>query len=271
VRNLLIVNADDWGIDEPTTEAALLCFDAGAVTSVSAMVFMAGSQAGSRLALARGVPAGLHINLTEPFNAAADGAARARQARIAEYFAGPARRRWGPNSRLFAEIERAIGEQFEEFHRLYGREPTHVDGHEHIHQSLGVLAARTIPSGTRMRPSFTYQPGEKSWPNRSVRALLNHALRTRFTAPRYFFSIRDMHPTLGGTGLEEKLALAGGSSVEVMTHPGWEDERAILLDPEWVDLLSSRRVGCYSDLEAPGRGLARLRRAAASGLGERRP
>ena len=154
MRNLLIVNADDWGIDEPTTEAALLCFDAGAVTSVSAMVFMAGSQAGSRLALARGVPAGLHINLTEPFNAAADGAARARQARIAEYFAGPARRRWGPNSRLFAEIERAIGEQFEEFHRLYGREPTHVDGHEHIHQSLGVLAARTIPSGTRMRPSF---------------------------------------------------------------------------------------------------------------------
>ncbi|MGA2008698.1 MAG: ChbG/HpnK family deacetylase, partial [Solirubrobacteraceae bacterium] len=64
MRNLLIVNADDWGIDEPTTEAALLCFDAGAVTSVSAMVFMAGSQAGSRLALARGVPAGLHINLT---------------------------------------------------------------------------------------------------------------------------------------------------------------------------------------------------------------
>jgi hypothetical protein len=55
-----------------------------------------------------------------------------------------------------------------------------------------------------------------------------------------------------------------------MTHPGWEDERAILLDPAWVDLLSSRRLGCYSDLEAPGPRLARLRRAAAGGKGERR-
>lgn len=251
VGALLIVNADDWGLDQATTDAIQLCFDVGAVTSVSAMVFMAGSQSASALARERGVPAGLHVNLTEPFSArAVDSAVRARQAKLVEYFSGPNWRRWGVSPALFREVERAIAEQLEEFRRLYGREPSHLDGHEHIHQSLGVLAARTIPAGVKMRPSFTFQAGEKSWSNRSVRALLNCMLRTRFRAPRYFFSIRDIHPALGGSGLEEKLALAGGSTVEVMTHPAWDDEREILLDPAWRELIGQRRLGCYEQLGA---------------------
>jgi predicted glycoside hydrolase/deacetylase ChbG (UPF0249 family) len=261
VCGLLIINADDWGADQPTTEAIRRCYDAGAVTSVSGMVFMADSAAAARLAVERDMPAGLHINLTESFTGSdVDPVIRRRQARLAEYFSGPSWRRWGVRPALFAEIESAIAEQLAEFRSLYGRDPSHFDGHEHIHQSLGVLAARTLPTGAKMRPSFTFLPGDKAWPNRSVRAIVNRALRTRFSAPRYFFSIRDMHPQLGGIALEEKLALSSGSSVEVMTHPAWDDEREILLDPSWVELIGQRNLGDYAQLGSRRPRALRMRR-----------
>lgn len=251
---MLIVNADDWGIDDGTNAAIAQCLEAGAVTSVSAMVFMRGSEAAAQPELAGELSAGLHINLTEPFTATAvDASVRARQARIARYYGGPSWRRWLANPALFSDIEAAIGDQLAEFRRLYGRDPSHFDGHEHIHQSLAVLAARAFPPGARMRPSFTYLPAEKSALNRSVRALINRGVHARFSAPRYFFSIRDMHPLLGGVAMEEKLALSSGSSVEVMTHPGWDDERGILLDPSWEALLEPRRLGRYEELGAGAR------------------
>ena len=253
---LLIVNADDWGLDEPTTDAIRACGNAGAVTSVSAMVFMRGSEHAARVAGGEALAPGLHINLTEPFTAdAIDAAVRARQARLAEYFAGARWRRFGFSASLFGAIELAISDQLAEFHRLYAAEPSHIDGHEHIHQALGVLAARTLPATGRMRPSFTYAAGEKPFINRSLRALLNRLIRVRFAAPRYFFSIRDLHPDLGGHALEERLALAAGSAVEVMTHPGWADECAILLDPSWTELIGQRRLGDYGDLASSRRRL----------------
>lgn len=248
---LLIVNADDWGMDADTTAAIAECLQAGAVTSVSAMVHMRDSEAAAALPVTGGLSAGLHLNLTEPFTATdIDEAVRCRQARIAEYLSGPNWRRWGVSPSLFREVERAIADQLGEFNRLYGREPSHFDGHEHIHQSIGVLAARTLPSGAKMRPSFTYLPAEKSAPNRAVRSAINRGLRARFQAPRYFFSIRDMHPSLGGADMEEKLALSSGSAVEVMCHPGWDDERAILLDESWRTLLAPRTLGSYEQLGA---------------------
>jgi predicted glycoside hydrolase/deacetylase ChbG (UPF0249 family) len=246
---LLIVNADDWGMDAPTTDAIHRCFDAGGVTSTSGMVFMVDSERAAAVATAHGLPVGLHINLTEPFTASVvEDAVRRRQQRLVDYFAGPSYRRWGVNAALFTEMERSIADQLREFRRIYAGEPSHFDGHQHIHQAIGILMARTIPTGSKMRPSLTFAPGEKFWGNRMVRSLVNRVMRARFTSPRYFFCIRDMHPLLGGRALGEKLALASGSAVEVMTHPSFEDERAILTDASWTALIGERRVGHYGDL-----------------------
>ena len=65
----LIVNADDWGRDARTTQCILDCVQCGAVTSVSAMVFMEGSEEGAALAREHAVDAGLHLNFTTPFTA----------------------------------------------------------------------------------------------------------------------------------------------------------------------------------------------------------
>jgi predicted glycoside hydrolase/deacetylase ChbG (UPF0249 family) len=245
---LLIVSADDWGLDAATTDAIHECFRAGAVTSVTAMVHMSDSARAAEISSSGGEPIGLHVNLTEAFtDAGCPEPIRARQARVARYFAGPEWRMWGLSPRLFTTIEACIAEQLETFRRLYGRDPTHVDGHEHVHQSLGVMFARSLPHGTKMRPSFTFMPGEKSLANRLTRVLVNRIMRIRFRVPRYFFSIRDMHPALGGEGLEHKLDLANGHTVEVMTHPAVPDERAVLLDDEWGEHLRGRALGAYSD------------------------
>lgn len=68
-QGALIVNADDWGRDLETTDRTLDCILRGAVSSVSAMVFMQDSERAAILALQRGVDAGLHLNFTSRFSA----------------------------------------------------------------------------------------------------------------------------------------------------------------------------------------------------------
>jgi len=246
---LLIITADDWGHDPETTDAIDECFRAGGVTSVSAMVHMSDSARAADLAARGGEPVGLHLNLTEPFtDASCAREVRERQSAVAAYLHGPAWRMWGLNARMFTTIEACIAEQLEAFRHLYGREPAHVDGHEHVHQALGVIFARSVPGGVKMRPSFTFMRGEKSPANRLVRALVNRVMRSRFSTPRYLFDLREMHPALGGAGLDRKLALADRHSVEVMTHPAMPDERALLLGDDWTALISGRRTGAYADL-----------------------
>jgi chitin disaccharide deacetylase len=246
---LLIINGDDWGYDPSITEAIAECFRAGAITSVSAMVYMSDSARAASLAASGGEPVGLHVNLTEAFtDPDCPEHVRARQQRLVRYFAGPRWRMWGFSLRWFTQVDLCIADQLEAFRELYGREPTHIDGHEHVHQSLGVMFARSLPSGAHMRPSFTFLPGEKSLSNRLARRFVNRLMRVRFRTPRYLFDLREIHPALGGAGLERKLDLARGDTVEVMTHPGQPDEHAILLDDSWDSLLRGRRLGAYADL-----------------------
>ena len=64
---MLIINADDWGLDVATTDAIAACFERGRLTATSAMVFMDDSIRAAQLALDIGIDVGLHLNLTEPF------------------------------------------------------------------------------------------------------------------------------------------------------------------------------------------------------------
>jgi predicted glycoside hydrolase/deacetylase ChbG (UPF0249 family) len=64
---MLIINADDWGRSAVETDAALRCYKAGRITSVSAMVFMANFERAAELAKENQVDAGLHLNFSETF------------------------------------------------------------------------------------------------------------------------------------------------------------------------------------------------------------
>lgn len=244
---LLIVNADDFGRNAESTDAILDCYSAGGITSASAMVWMEDSRRARDLAEEVGIPVGLHLNLTQPLtDPAVPTDIRNRQAALVRYFGSPAR--WVFNPILRRGVERSIDEQVDQYLTLYGRAPTHIDGHHHVHISPNVLVARALPRGIKIRPSFTFFEGEKWLLNRVVRHGLNAYIARRFRSPRYFFSIRTLHPDLGGTGMYRKLRFAERGAVEIMCHPAFDDERRVLKSDDWRAAIAALHTGSYNDL-----------------------
>lgn len=246
---LLIVNADDLGITAEVTDAILRCHAAGAVTSSTAMVFMDDSARAARLAAGASIPVGLHLNLNEPFSGVGiPPQVRKRQARLASHLKRPSWRWWIYQPRIQRVVDACITDQLTQFRVAYGAEPTHLDGHQHVHTLPNVLASRALPTGMRMRPTFTYARGEKSARNRLVRSAVNAAIDLRFVRPRHLFSVREpgSDRCIGMT--PAMLERARVASVEVMTHPGWSDEHDLLLSVPWLEAMASRRVGSYRDL-----------------------
>jgi chitin disaccharide deacetylase len=236
---LLIVNADDWGMDRLSTDAILECFDRGAVTSASAMIYMADSERAARIGRERWLPLGLHLNLIRPFaDPSTPAEVRDRQRRLAAYLARARWRRWVPNPFLFAAARRCVEDQRRRFVELYGREPTHVDSEQHVHTWPNVLLG--VRAGTKVRLSHTFAAGEKPAWNRAVRAIVNALIRRRFVTTAYLLDLRRLRP--------ERLALARRAAVEVMVHPADDDQRAYLLSDEWRSAIAGLRLGSYADL-----------------------
>lgn len=244
---LLVVNADDMGAEWATTDAILSCFQASAISSTTAMVFMEDSERAAALARSHGLPVGLHLNLTMTYTDPRPAAlAREHQARLAELFATASRPHRSLHPSALHLVRDCVEDQLQEFHRLYGGPPTHIDGHNHAHLSTNVQLSRALPRGIRLRRA-------QNWPRattlggrlgRRVRGATLAAFRTT----RWFTSIRTVHPAFGGHGLHELLELSRGASVEIMVHPGWEDERNALSAPDWEQALRGRPLGSYAQL-----------------------
>lgn len=249
MTGLLIVNADDLGLDRSDTDAILDCFHAGAISSATALVWMKDSDRAAELARSAGVPLGLHLNLIEPFSATdVPEPVAATQRRVVERV-----RRSAVGAHVYhpawsADFERCISDQLARFHELYGRAPTHVDGHRHMHLVPNALLARALGPVRRCRRPVNRRPAESRAHKRAFSAALGRLMRPRFVTTDRCVSIRALDPGLGGGGLNGELALARQHSVEVVVHPGWEDERAVLLTRDWRDRLARFQLGSYADL-----------------------
>jgi chitin disaccharide deacetylase len=245
---VLIVNADDWGLRPEVTDAILECRRAGAIASASAMVHMEDSGRAFELAAREGLPLGLHLNLTTPFTAAdVPPDRRQRQERAVAYFAGSGRRRLLLDPRARGPIDSCIADQLEAFAESTGRPARHADGHQHIQVCPTALLAPSLGSLASLRRAQSFLDGRRSTVKRAYRGAVNLALRRRFRSVR-FVSLRDLHPDLGGTGLDRLADLARRDDVEVMVHPAWQEERRVLLSPDWLQLLTSLPTGSHEDL-----------------------
>jgi predicted glycoside hydrolase/deacetylase ChbG (UPF0249 family) len=138
-RRLLIVNADDFGQSPEVNRGIVEAHERGIVTSTSLMV--RGPAAAAAAAYARGRPAlgvGLHFDLAEW--AYRDGAW------VCLYEVVPA----GDPAAVAAEATR----QLAAFRQLVGRDPTHLDSHQHVHRddpARGLLAALGRDLGVPVR------------------------------------------------------------------------------------------------------------------------
>lgn len=249
----LIVNADDFSLTAGVSRGILAAHREGIVTSTTALVNLSGIEAARELsAAAPRLALGLHLNLTLgrpvtppracPTLVDADGCFLREPERFA---AGGAA----------AEILGELTAQAEAFARHFGRAPTHLDSHHHVHRHPVVLeAVLALARGLRL-------------PVRPPAAALVPRLRRE--------GVPCVDRTLGDIG-EEALRDAGRLAgllaaldegvTELICHPGYHDaalagsrygpereqERAVLCAPEVRSALTGhgiRLIG-YGELAA---------------------
>ena len=160
----LVVNADDFGLSEGVNRGIIQAHERGIVTSASLMVRWPAASEAAAYARERGtLGVGLHVDLGEWIYR--DGEWRALYEVV----------RLGDAAAVWAELER----QLATFRRLIGRDPTHLDSHQHVHRDeplrtmLSKKAAemsvpiRHITSKVRYVGDFYAQDNHGgSWPER---------------------------------------------------------------------------------------------------------
>ena len=241
---MLIVNADDFGRSTAETDAALRCYQEGRITSVSAMVFMEDSERAAELAKETQLDVGLHLNFAEALTGKNYPAELGEyHGRIIRYLMRNKYAQLLYNPFLRKEFACSYEAQAGEFARLFGRPPSHIDGHHHMHLSGNILMSNTIPAGMKMRRNFSFWPGEKSWLNRTYRALVDRWLSRRYQLPDYFFDLSD---SIREKKLDRVIALAKSNKVELMTHPIVRMESEYLISNQFQAVLQRVEAGGYA-------------------------
>jgi predicted glycoside hydrolase/deacetylase ChbG (UPF0249 family) len=120
----LIVNADDFGRSAGVNRGIAVAHEQGIVTSASLMVRRpAAGEAGAYASRHHELSVGLHVDMGEW-----------------EYRDGA----WEIVVEPPASVERELIRQLEMFRRMLGRDPTHLDSHQHVHREEP--AASTLAS-----------------------------------------------------------------------------------------------------------------------------
>ena len=221
---VISINADDFGRDESTSKAILLCFDKGYISSTTLMVNMPWAESAVKLADERKLldNIGLHLNLCEGvpltdkireipifcecgvFNQ------KFLSSRRSLFFLMPSEIK-ALKEEIEAQIEKFLG---------YGLSPAQIDSHCHTHNALPVLlvvislahkygfqrirAARNIASSKNVFSTI-------------YKAIVNVILSiSGLRATQYFSSFKDF------SALEKKVGSINGT-VELMCHPVYDE------------------------------------------------
>src|SRR3954447_3272211 len=116
---LLIVNADDFGRSSGVNRGVARAHEEGIVTSASLMVRWPAAVEAAAYARARAdLSVGLHVDLGEW-----------------RFDGGEWRRVYEVAGSDAAAIETEVAAQLGRFRELVGRDPTHVDSHQHVHRA----------------------------------------------------------------------------------------------------------------------------------------
>jgi predicted glycoside hydrolase/deacetylase ChbG (UPF0249 family) len=240
---MLIINADDWGKNKITTNNSIDCFKNGRITSVSAMVFMEDSQRAAELALEHGLDTGLHLNFTSKFSQNSTSSKLLEyQQRISTFLQINKYCSLLYNPILKREFHYVFSAQYEEYMRLYHKEPTHINGHHHMHLCINVLLQKLIPCGSRVRRNFSFTFGEKSMINRWYRYCVDRWLQRRYQCTDFFFSIEPIHKL---NRLRRIVELSWAHTVELMVHPEKQDEYSYLLSSQYMEIIRSKKIGSF--------------------------
>ena len=231
---MLYVNADDLGWNEEITDRILNCYHQGRIGSASAMTFMRDSERAAGLARENNLPVGLHLNLTLDFTGkVVSPNLRDHHCSVASYLNSRKLNQVLYNPFLHKAFDYVFQSQWEEFVRLYGEQPTRLDGHHHMHLCMNMLFLNKYPKGIRMRRNFTFSSGEKGPINRLYRYLVDRWLTSRFQCTDLFFSLKPIETER----IRRIVSLSKSADVELMVHPGVDKEYHYLMSEDWLNLI----------------------------------
>lgn len=240
---MIIINADDWGRSRNETDAALLCYKTGRITSVSAMVFMEDSYRAAKLAKDLGIEVGLHLNFDQRFTRNIRGELLERyHNRIASYLKFNRYNFLIYNPFLKKQFQYVYKAQVKEFLHLYGKQPSHINGHHHLHLCSNMLIDKIIPSKERVRRNFSFFPGEKIIFSRIYRCLIDRWLARRYILTDYFFALSQY---LTANRFIRILEISKIKTIEVMTHPFVREEYNFLMSDDYLSMMSKIEKGSY--------------------------
>jgi predicted glycoside hydrolase/deacetylase ChbG (UPF0249 family) len=140
---------------------------------------------------------------------------------------------------LVSSFHYVVASQVEEFERTFGSTPRRLDGHHHMHLCANVLFGKLMPAGAMVRRNFSFRHGEKGKINRLYRGTIDRMLASRYKLTDHFFSLPPLEPR---SRLDEILAFAQRSIVEVETHPVNPEEYAFLTGKEILQKTAGTQI-----------------------------
>ena len=229
----LIVNADDFGLNDAATDGIAECFLQGSVTSASLMVNAPAAARAAKFAAENSrLGVGLHFNLTwgrplapqseVPALVGTDGRFVGRTVLMKRLMFGMIPR---------VQVETELRAQLSRFKAL-GVNPTHIDSHQHVHAFSTVfstVASCCVGEGIPVRVPWVASEKRPSL-SRRIRRLTLMMLIRRSTKVWHgkvkwadglgsVFDVQDMGMPLTDAHYRRILSGANGDSFELMVHP----------------------------------------------------
>jgi len=226
---VVIINADDFGINEQINRAIIQSFERGLCSSTTLMANMPGFEEACELSHENKLlnHIGMHLVLTEGypltekikyFHKFCDKEGRFCLSRTRPIFTLEASEKQAVAEEIRAQIRRC---------RVYGIPITHIDSHHHIHTEwaiatllIHIAREEHIPY---IRISRNCGPN-LDFPKRLYKYILNHRLRLAgFARTQYFGSVDDY------LFLKRQVSSSNAiKSFEVMIHPRLNDKQVLV-------------------------------------------
>ena len=224
----LIVNADDFGLNESVNAAICEAFEKGLIHRTTLMANMPAAEAAMELAKERGFidKVGLHINLTSgtPLTQSmrADRIMCSESGEFSADFARSMKTRFFLPAKTGKNVEAEIRAQLDRYKEL-GGVLWHVDSHHHVHTDPSIWRVlkkviKDYPVDSVRLSRNMYRGGNPLM--RIYKALYNMSVRRQCKGhPEYFGSAEDYR-----SFEPDHPGLAENHEVEVMVHPVYDDK-----------------------------------------------
>lgn len=223
----LILNADDFAFNAAVSRGIVTLAQQGRLTATSAMTLSPrwATDAPALAELRGQVDVGLHLDWTSPFAVHAGHGRGLKRAMLVAVLGGYSQ----------AKAREVIEKQLDAFEQVWQAPPSHIDGHQHVHQFkgirdalVGIMAKRYNDVSSEQRPYLRISKGASSWLNVKAHliaalnsnAIKNIAVRQGVTPAKGLFGIYNFKGSEADFGgLMAQWLISAPDHTIIMCHP----------------------------------------------------